>query len=161
MDAINSQMSPGFMLAQNHQMSQLEQSKLSQQVNTYNKSINDGRIPHQSLGKDDFLKLLISQLTHQDPTKPLKDTAFIAQMAQFSSLEQMTNMATNFKKMTDVVSASQAVSTLGKGVEIVSAGQSIRGTVEEVTPGQFPQVKVGDRFYDFSEVQKIFPAEAN
>ena len=45
-----------------------------------------------ALGKDAFMKLLITQLTHQDPTKPQDDTALIAQLAQFSSLEQMQQM---------------------------------------------------------------------
>lgn len=47
----------------------------------------------QTLDKDDFLKLLVSKLTHQDPLKPMDDEDFIAQLAQFSSLEQMNNIA--------------------------------------------------------------------
>lgn len=47
----------------------------------------------QSLGKDDFLQLLVTKLQHQDPLDPQSDEDFIAQLAQFSSLEQMNNVA--------------------------------------------------------------------
>ncbi|MGE7841840.1 flagellar hook assembly protein FlgD [Lysinibacillus sp. NPDC093712] len=54
---------------------------------------------NSELGKDAFLKLLITQLQHQDPTNPMDDRDFIAQMAQFSSLEQMQNMTKTMESL--------------------------------------------------------------
>ena len=68
-----------------------------------------------SLGKDDFLKLLVAQLTHQDPLEPLKDQEFIAQMAQFSSLEQQTNMAKGIETLAKL-SMTSAVGYVGRTV---------------------------------------------
>ncbi|HIG11654.1 MAG: flagellar hook capping FlgD N-terminal domain-containing protein [bacterium] len=55
-------------------------------------STSVGRTPDQTLGKDAFMKLLVSQLQNQDPTNPQSNEDFIAQLAQFSSLEQMTKL---------------------------------------------------------------------
>ncbi len=79
----------------------------------------------KSLGKDDFLKLLITQLSSQDPTNPVKDQDFIAQMAQFSSLEQMNNISTGIQKMGNRQSFS-LVGKLVSGPDFVN-GESIAG----------------------------------
>ena len=68
------------------------------------------RTASSSLGKDDFLKLLMTQLQNQDPSKPMEDTQFIAQMAQFSSLEQMTNLNSTFGKFIEQQQQTQLIS---------------------------------------------------
>jgi flagellar basal-body rod modification protein FlgD len=81
-----------------------------------------------TLGKDDFLKLLLAQLSNQDPLKPMEDKEFIAQLAQFNSLEQMQQVNTHLIDMLAGMSLSQASSLLGR---VVEAGQ-ISGTVTGV-----------------------------
>jgi len=72
------------------------------------------------LGKDEFLKMLIAQLQNQDPLNPMDGTDFTAQLAQFSSLEQLTNMNTNLETLTSnqmMTNQVQSVSLLGKEVQ--------------------------------------------
>ena len=65
----------------------------------YSSLENKARETSSNLEKDDFLKLLITQLQNQDPTSPMDDTAFVSQMATFSSLEQMSNMNRTLENM--------------------------------------------------------------
>ena len=134
-----------------------EQARTSQQVDAFNKTLNEGKgaKANAALDKNDFLKILITQLSHQDPTQPMDDKAFVSQMAQFSSLEQMTNMSEGLAKVADLISRSQAVSLLGSAVEIGSGESTVSGIVEAVTSGNFPQVLVNGQYYDFSQVQKV------
>jgi|AntRauTorcE11897_2_1112592.scaffolds.fasta_scaffold12685_3 flagellar basal-body rod modification protein FlgD len=91
----------------------------------------------KELDKDAFFKLLITQLQNQDPLKPMEDKEFIAQMAQFSSLEQMNNMNQNIKQLIDVQKVNQNSSLIGKTVEkeIVEddVANLIKGKVEKVS----------------------------
>lgn len=62
-----------------------------------------------TLGKDDFLKILMTQLQNQDPLNPMQDKDFVAQMATFSSLEQMTNMNSTIQKLVDQQQQNQLI----------------------------------------------------
>src|SRR6056297_730402 len=72
-----------------------------------------------SLGKNAFFELLTTQLKHQNPLKPMDNTKFISQMAQFSSLEQMNNMNQQLNQFIKSQSVSQGASLIGKTVETV------------------------------------------
>ncbi len=141
-------------------LSGAERSKVEMQVNATNKGLNQGKGLSQELGKDDFLELLITQLQHQDPTKPMDDKQFIAQMAQFSSLEQMTNLGQEFAKISGMVSRGNALNLLGKQVEILDGKQRVYGTVEAVSGTENPQVKVNGHYYDYSVVETVNIKEA-
>ncbi|MFB5266573.1 flagellar hook capping FlgD N-terminal domain-containing protein [Paenibacillus enshidis] len=75
-----------------------------------------------SLGKDEFLKLLITQLQNQDPMQPMEDKEFIAQMAQFTSVEQLMNISTQLTAMTESLSISSAM--IGKEITWISEGKT-------------------------------------
>jgi flagellar basal-body rod modification protein FlgD len=142
-----------------------EKAQTAQMVHDLNSKINQGKNPQQSLGKDDFLKLLITQLSYQDPTAPMEDKEFIAQMAQFSTLEQMTGMAGDFSRLTEMLTNTEASTALGKSVELsaVLPGkedlQVVQGMVRAVTRGSNPQVLVNGTYYDWSKVTHVFEAE--
>jgi flagellar basal-body rod modification protein FlgD len=80
-----------------------------------------GTSPSQELDKDAFLQLLVTQLSYQNPLEPLENTEFIAQLAQFSSLEQMQNIATGMNLLTlsqTAATNSSMVNLIGKRVII-------------------------------------------
>lgn len=133
-----------------------EQSLVRMQVDSFNKTIEQGKKQSQNLGKDDFIKILITQLTHQDPTAPMEDKEFIAQMAQFSSLEQMTNMAQDFNRLANLLSGGEATGSLGKSVELTEGDQVIKGVVKAVTRGVVPQVMVNGNYYNWEQVTKVY-----
>lgn len=86
------------------------------------------------MGKDTFLKLLMAQMSNQNPMEPTDDKEMIAQMAQFSTLEQITNMATANAKQATAATMSQAVGLIGRTVSYLdSDGTSRTGSVDQVS----------------------------
>ena len=94
--------------------------------------------------KDTFLKLLVAQLQHQDPTSPADSTQWTAQMAQFSTVEQLTNLAKTTQSASRSAATNEAVGLLGRTVSYDDAnGVSTTGKVEAVDlSGDAPSLTV-------------------
>ncbi len=138
-------------------LSPSEKMQTNLEVDRFNKTLTvNGRKASQELGKDDFLKLLMAQLTHQDPMEPMDNSQFIAQMAQFSSLEQMYNVSNGFNKMASIMQSNEAAGTLGKVVELDVEGEQVSGVVEGFTRGENPQIQVNGNFYKMDYVRAVY-----
>jgi flagellar basal-body rod modification protein FlgD len=86
----------------------------------------------QGLGQDDFLKILLTQLTYQDPLKPLDNQQFIAQMAQFTALEQTRQLNTGMDSSLSLQTTNQAVSLISRTVEVSTVSGAKVGQVTTV-----------------------------
>lgn len=121
------------------------------------------------LGKDDFLKILMTQLQNQDPMNPMEDKDFIAQMATFTSLEQMTNMNSTLEKLVTSQKGEQLLkysSMIGKeveysfktedenGNEIINKGQGIVTSVSQKSGYIELELKGGTKIYS-DEILKV------
>jgi flagellar basal-body rod modification protein FlgD len=97
-------------------------------------SAGKSAVPDRSiLGKDDFLKLFAAQLQHQDPMSPMDNMQFMSQMAQFSTLEQVTNLGADIERLTFSNQIAQSVALIGHTVDYVDAsGQAAQGVAQSV-----------------------------
>jgi flagellar basal-body rod modification protein FlgD len=87
-----------------------------------------------NLGKDDFLKLFVAQLQHQDPMNPMQDSDFMGQMASFSTLEQVSNLAAANEKIAASLTSTSAVGLIGRTVTYMDKDDLTHtGKVEKVT----------------------------
>jgi flagellar basal-body rod modification protein FlgD len=98
-----------------------------------------------TLDKDDFLKLFVTQLQHQDPMNPMTDQDFMGQMASFSTLEQVSNLAASSQKLASGAALDHAVGLIGRNVTYTDpAGATRTGVVERVaTKDGQPVLRVG------------------
>jgi flagellar basal-body rod modification protein FlgD len=111
--------------------------------------LNRTRSAGKSLGQDDFLKILVAQMSNQDPMEPTGNAEFLAQMAQFTMLEQIKEMSLSF-------STSQAYSMVGKYVYVQDGKDVIFGKVDGVVKeGGANYLLIGGNTYDASQVAGV------
>ena len=106
------------------------------------------------LGEDAFLKLLVTQMQNQDPLNPMSSTDYIAQLAQFSSVEQLTTANTQLAALQVASATSQSLALIGH--TIVTADGATTGVVDSV---QFvdgmPKLVVGSTLVDPGDVSEV------
>lgn len=132
----------------------------------YEAQASQQNVSKTSEDKDMFLKLLVTQLTHQDPMNPVEDKEFIAQLAQFTSVEELQKVNTSLDTMLSNADQNQLTSAVGLiGTRVVAKGDSIMkgqgdipqyddsGNVIKDDAGNIVTEKgpVADRFYYSSE----------
>lgn len=128
------------------------------------------RTTEKALGKDQFLQLLVAQMRTQNPMEPMKDKEFIAQMAQFSSLEQMKNVAQGFEQLNATLGEFmrrqnsddggkffQALNLLDKEILAVdAAGEVVRGIVTGVSANSGdPKVYLEDKVVNWQNIIEV------
>jgi flagellar basal-body rod modification protein FlgD len=115
------------------------------------------RTPKSELGKDDFMKLLIAQLRYQDPSSPSDPSAFMAQTAQFTMLEKLTDLADSQQQLVAAQLQFGASNLVGKTVSYTGAdGKEATGVVSAATiTGSNPTVRVGNKDVPLSSVKEV------
>lgn len=114
-----------------------------------------------TIGKDQFLKILITQLQNQDPTAPMEDKEFIAQMAQFTSLEQLMNISDQLTAMNQSLGSVSGL--IGKEITWTGSdtGLETSGIVDSILiSNNIQYAVVGDERIPLTDVTKIKEAES-
>jgi len=113
----------------------------------------------KTLTTSDFLQLLTTEMNNQDPLQPMDNTASMAQLAQFSSLDQMNTLSQNFNLMRADQSKYTAASYIGMQVTVTDATSSsgvTTGIVSAVdTSTDTPQLEINGNYYSLSTVTKV------
>ena len=92
--------------------------------------------PGASLSLQDFLQVLMTQLTYQDPLKPMDNQEFMAQIAQFTTLEQTQQVNDNIQTMVSNQAAQHAIGIIGRTVAVTTANGPQVGTVSSIDLSQ-------------------------
>jgi flagellar basal-body rod modification protein FlgD len=113
--------------------------------------------PTNVLGKDAFLKLLVAQLRYQDPSKPADGTALIAQTAQFTQVEKLTDLAETEQKLLSAQLMLGASTLVGRTVSYSAAGGTVAtGVVASASfTGSTPTLRVGDTDVPLASVTEV------
>lgn len=85
-----------------------------------------------------FLKIVLTQLTYQDPLKPVDSAQFVSQLAQFTSLEQSRQLTEKVDNLLQVQASTQVIGLLGKTVEVAGTSGAVANTIGVVTAVSFP-----------------------
>jgi flagellar basal-body rod modification protein FlgD len=80
-----------------------------------------------------LLRIILTQLTYQDPLKPMDNTEFVSQLAQFSQLQQTQSLNDQITSLLAAQSAMQATNLLGKTVDVTASSATLTGTVQSVS----------------------------
>jgi flagellar basal-body rod modification protein FlgD len=98
-----------------------------------------------TINMQDFLNILLTQLTYQDPLKPMDNQEFMAQLAQFTTLGQTQELNTKIDSLLSTQSSMQAIGLLGKSVKFTTEQGETTGTVKELSwAGATPLLTLGD-----------------
>lgn len=127
---------------------------------TATSNVQSGRsADNKSLSASDFLQLLVTEMTNQDPLDPMSDKEWMAQMAQFSSLEEMSSLNNTMSGYVQQQQAGSASAYLGRDVTILSAGGNrVEGTVTAVNSNNAEgkiTVTVDGQEYDVKQIQSV------
>lgn len=90
-------------------------------------------LQQSTLGQEEFLRILLSQLQYQDPLKPMDNQQFLAQMAQFSSLAQTSQLNDRIDSLLSIQASTQSIGLIGKTVEIQTSSNQEVGTVTSLS----------------------------
>ena len=131
----------------------------SASTDAMSQAVSQAAAPGGALGKDAFLKLLTTQMQQQDPLSPTDNTQFLAQLAQFSSLEQMTNVAAAMDNLAASNTLAQGAALGGRTVTYQLEGEDpVSGVVGKVTMDHGSIVlDVGGTSVPIAAVQSILP----